>query len=134
MTQTFLHRATTSLLRRSDGMAAVEFALTVPVLLVSLLGVIEVGRLLWTENALHYAVEDAARCMALGTCGAGGPAGYAATAAPGMTFPSSDFTATTVACGSQVTASHTFQFLTTLVNFDTLLPGSMTLTAQSCHP
>ena len=124
-------------MRGCEGAAAVEFALTVPVLLIALLGVIEIGRLMWTENALHYAVEEAARCMTLGTCGAGGPTGYAASTS-GMTFASSDFSATSAACGNLVAATHTFLFLTTLVSIDQyyhgLLPTQITLTAQSCYP
>src|SRR5215207_7816668 len=51
--------------RSTSGSAAVEFALTVPALLLMLFGAIEFGRLLWTQNTIQYAVEQAARCAAL---------------------------------------------------------------------
>jgi len=60
------------------GSAAVEFALTVPVLILLLFGIVETGRALWAKNSLQYAVERAARCgsvyytcngAGLGSCG-----------------------------------------------------------------
>lgn len=122
---------------RRDGIAAVEFALLAPVFLITLLGTIEIGRLMWTQNALNYAVQEASRCMTLKTCGAGGPAGYAA--AVSTNFTTSNFTATTVACGNQVSASYPFIFLTSLVNLNGMLnqvgiPNGVTLTASSCFP
>jgi Flp pilus assembly protein TadG len=55
--------------RHIAGVAAVEFALTVPVLILLLFGIIETGRALWAKNSLQYAVERAARCGAVySTC------------------------------------------------------------------
>jgi len=118
------------LLRQSGGGAAVEFALAVPVLMAALLGVVEIGRMLWEQNALHYAVEEAARCMTIDTtvCSSTSATQSFAASASGVTFATSVFTPLTVACGNQVTASYPFQFLTSLVNF------SVTLTASSCFP
>jgi Flp pilus assembly protein TadG len=46
------------------GSAAVEFALTAPILILLLFGIIETGRALWAKNSLQYAVErDAAPCI-----------------------------------------------------------------------
>src|SRR5512143_2460198 len=44
------------------GSAAVEFAVTAPVLILLMFGMIEAGRALWAQNSLQYAVERAARC------------------------------------------------------------------------
>lgn len=44
-----------------DGVAAVEFAFAISVFIVFLMGVVEVGRALWTEHALDYAAEQATR-------------------------------------------------------------------------
>ena len=128
--------------RRREGAAAVEFGLIAPVFLFLLLGTIEIGRLLWTQNALNYAVQEAARCTTLNTCGSGGAAAYAATLSTDI--PASAFTATNgVACGAgvtgnQVTGSYNFQFLTSLIGMDLLvggaLPNQITLTATSCFP
>ena len=49
------------------GSAALEFGLMVLPLLAFLFGIIEAGRLLWIQNALHYAVEAAARCASIDT-------------------------------------------------------------------
>jgi Flp pilus assembly protein TadG len=130
------HRAKTPkelfmrVLREGDGVAAIEFALTVPVLLVALLGIIEFGRVLWAQNALHYAVEEAARCATidLTTCGNTSETQTYASTASGYGFPTGAFTVTVAACGNQVSASYPFQFLTSLVSY------SLTLTAQACYP
>lgn len=120
----------TRLLRERSGAVAVEFALTVPILLVALLGIIEFGRVLWAQNALHYAVEEAARCATidLTTCGNTSETQTYASTASGYTFATSIFTVTVATCGNQVSASYPFQFLTSLVSYN------LTLTAQACYP
>jgi Flp pilus assembly protein TadG len=124
-------------LRRREGTALIEFALTVPVLLTLMLGIIEFGRVLWAQNALHYAVEEAARCMTFNatSCGSTSATQNYAAATSGMTFANASavFTPTTaVACGAvtgnKVTASYPFPFLTTFFSY------SITLTAQACFP
>ncbi len=54
-----------SLLRRfaraSDGVAAVEFAIIVPVFVAFTLGIFEGGRMLWIRNSIQTATEEAAR-------------------------------------------------------------------------
>jgi hypothetical protein len=125
-----------ALLRRAlnerGGAAAVEFAMTVPILLVAMLGIIEFGRVLWAQNALHFAVEDAARCATIDVTTCDNPTdiqNYASTVS-GYTFPPTVFTITSPApsCGNQVIASYSFQFLTSL--FGT----GPTLSAQACFP
>jgi Flp pilus assembly protein TadG len=118
-------------LRREErGAAAVEFAMTVPILLLAMLGIIEFGRVLWAQNALHYAVEAAARCAAIDTttCSSSATTQSFAATASGETFATSVFTVSTPSCGHQVSASYAFPFLTSLVSYN------LTLTAQSCFP
>jgi Flp pilus assembly protein TadG len=124
--KTLLRRA----LEECGGAAAVEFAMTVPILLVAMLGLIEFGRVLWAQNALHFAVEEAARCATIDVtiCGNTNETQTFASTASGFTFPTSAFTVTTATCGNQVTASYAFQFLTSL--FGT----GPTLTARACFP
>ena len=43
------------------GMSAVEFGLALPVFLLFVFGTIEFGRVLWSQHALGYAAEQAAR-------------------------------------------------------------------------
>ncbi len=47
--------------RRVCGSAAVEFALTAPILILLTFAIIEFGRAWWTKSSLQYAVERAAR-------------------------------------------------------------------------
>ena len=53
-----------------DGAAAVETALVLPVFLLCVFGISEIGRALWIQSTLQYAVEDAARCAAINTASA----------------------------------------------------------------
>ena len=61
----------TALTKDLRGSAAIQFGLVAPSLLLLLLGIMEIGRMLWTTNALHYSVEEAARCASINaaTCG-----------------------------------------------------------------
>lgn len=122
--------------RAMQGSAAVEFAIVLPVLLLCVLGLMEFARVIWTQTALDYAVQAAARCAAVDTltCPLSDPnriLGYAAGKAPGLSFadPSATFAVSTQACGVEVTASLPFDFL--LAN---LLPYSQTLSAAACFP
>lgn len=47
--------------RKQSGSAAVEFALTMPVLISVMLGIMECGRLYWTSHAISQAVNDTSR-------------------------------------------------------------------------
>ncbi len=114
------------------GTTAVEFALIITPLFLLLFGVIEFGRLMWTQSSLHFAVEEAARCASVtpGTCGTSGQtAAYAAAAISFLNIPSSAFTATTASCGHQVTASFAYKFIVT-----GLFPYTPTLGATACFP
>src|ERR1700739_3683305 len=51
--------------RAQHGAVLVEFALVAPVFLMLLFGVIEFGRALWMQQALHQTAIVGARCMAL---------------------------------------------------------------------
>jgi Flp pilus assembly protein TadG len=133
--------------RARSGATAIEMAFLLPVFMLFLLGICEFGRALWTQTALQFAVEAAARCAAVSPslCTAEGgttmdvPA-YAASQAFGMTIPSSAFTYTPNATcgvasgatgtgGAQVTASYLFDAVV-----PQLVPVNVTLSAKSCHP
>jgi Flp pilus assembly protein TadG len=134
-------RGLASFVRDESGASdAVEFALVGPLLVVFLLGIYEFGQAVWTQGILDFAVEQAARCATVNStiCGT---ANAIATYAAGLTSPlnlsSGVFTATTPACGNQVTASYVFNF----VSIGTLpilnaapFPTSVTLTSSSCFP
>src|SRR4029077_6474209 len=61
------------LIKASDGIETIEFALVSITLFLFLLGVIEFGWLYWTQSELQYAAEAAARCATVNCC-ASGPA------------------------------------------------------------
>lgn len=114
------------------GVAAIEFALVVPVFLVLVFGTIEAGRLMWYQVSMQRAVAVAARCGALGTTGCTtDPAirskALASTAGAGLGTGS--VTVSRPACGVRVLATRQFAFALRI-------PGisPITLTAQSCHP
>jgi Flp pilus assembly protein TadG len=125
-----------AILLRSDGTAAVELAILMPVFLAFLLGIVEFGRLMWTHAALQFAVEAAARCYAIDTsCTTPeNTETYASRHVFGLTVASSAFLATNGAgtsCGGyQVKVNdYTFSFIV-----PRLFPWTITLNAQSCHP
>jgi hypothetical protein len=49
---------------RSQGVAMVEFAIVLPLLLMLLFGITELGRALYQQNSLYKAVESGARYLA----------------------------------------------------------------------
>ncbi|MGY4420636.1 Flp pilus assembly protein TadG [Bradyrhizobium sp. JR6.1] len=117
--------------RDNRATTALEFALTAPVFLLFIFGIIEFGLLLWTQLGLQHGTELAARCATVNSTlcpGSSAITSYAAQQAFGLNLPSQTFTYSTPACGNQVTASYTFQFPQVLN-----LP-SQTLTAQACFP
>jgi len=112
------------------GNPAVEFGLLAPVLLLFIFGIVEGGRLLWTVNALHYSVQEAARCASINktTCGTADQIASFAAGRSGADFDSSVFTATVSGCGNRVSASYTMPLNLPFV------VHSVSLTAQSCYP
>lgn len=46
---------------------AVEFAITLPVLLLIIFGVMEFGRAYWIQNTLQFAAEQSGRCIMTNT-------------------------------------------------------------------
>jgi Flp pilus assembly protein TadG len=116
--------------RDTAGNPAVEFGLLLPALLMFVFGIAEGGRLLWTVNALHYSVQEAARCASINrtTCGSATQIQSFAAGRSGAGFASSVFTATVVGCGNRVSASYTMP-----LNIP-FMAHSISLTAQSCYP
>jgi Flp pilus assembly protein TadG len=131
------------LVKASDGVETVEFALVSIALFMFLLGVVEFGRLYWTQSELQYAAEAGARCATVNCC-AGAPAScggstgttgiqkFTAGQLLGMSVLSSSlstFQVSAQTCGNQVTFNYTFNFIVT-----SLLPQSaITLATTACH-
>jgi Flp pilus assembly protein TadG len=113
------------------GATALEFALCAPAFFMLVMGMVELGLLVWMQVALQQGVEAAARCASINrtTCAnAAQIQSYASTQSFGLTPPASTFTVTTPACGNQVAASYTPDYLPTFP-----IP-TRTLTAQACFP
>lgn len=113
-------------------MAAVEYALIVPVFFTLVFGIIDISRLMWFQISIQRATAVAARCGAVtaSTCVTDTQiASTAASSAPGITLLSSNFTVLRTTCGVKVSAAVPFQFFSKFVG----LPAR-TLKASYCHP
>jgi len=132
------------LVRASDGIETIEFALVSITLFMFLLGIVEFGWLYWTQSELQYAAEAGARCATVNCCASGptecggttGNAGiqsFTAGQLLGMSVPSSDLTnfqVNAAPCGNQVTFSYTYNFLVV----GSLFPqNTIVLSATACH-
>ena len=127
-----LGRSLVRLARDCRGATAVETAIVLPAFLLVLFMVVEAGLIFWTQSTLQFAVESAARCAALSTTQCGTTSSiqtYAASKAVGISVSSSSFNVTTPSCGHEVSISYSFNLIVA-----GLLPGNITLNAQSCHP
>lgn len=114
MSRLHQHRgAMLRLWRGRDGATAVEFALVAPLLMLVLLGVMETGRVMWTQAALNFAVQEASRCMAVDpTCATNaGAQAFAAQKVAGLKIPASAFAITQQTCGRRIRAEVTYSFV-----------------------
>jgi Flp pilus assembly protein TadG len=117
--------------RAREGAAAIETAFVLPVALMLLLGLMEVGRIAWFQSALNFAVQEAARCAVVrpDLCGdADHIAAYAVQKASPLVIPAADIAVTYPACGTQVAAAVPYQFLTWAI-----VPSGPTIHAQTCR-
>ena len=100
-----------SLRHDQQGATALEFAFVLPLLLLLLLGTIDLGRLFWTSAALDYAVDQAARCIAVSPEICGDARSIAAYAAHSVSAPGVRANAFHIGkseCGIEVRARHRF--------------------------
>lgn len=119
-----------SLVKSRSGHAAVELAFIAPAMLMFIFGIMEVGRVMWLQNALDYAVVGAARCMSNSPyrCSSASATQSVAADLSGAGFANSIFTVTTASCGNRVSATYPVTLDIPYVNLST------TLTAQACYP
>ncbi len=117
-------------LREQDGSLTVDFALILGPLLLLVLGTMEVGRMLWYQNALNYSVQEAARCATVdvNNCNTSSQIKSYAAARSGASFTSETFSTSTAACGNLISANYPMSLD---IPFAAM---SITLTAQSCYP
>ena len=113
------------------GATALEFALCAPAFFMLVMGIVELGLLVWMQLALQQGVEAAARCASVNKnacANAGQIQAYAAAQSFGLSPPNTAFTVTTPGCGNLVQASYTPTYLPSFP-----IP-TRTLTAQACFP
>lgn len=122
--------------RSRSGAAAIEYGLTLPAVLLFIIGIIDVGRLLWTYTTLNRAVEAAARCAAINAVDCATTAqiqNRGVEEAWGLIISASSFTVTTASCGVKVAVSYDFAFaIPALVGTSAL--GTITLGPTACYP
>jgi Flp pilus assembly protein TadG len=70
-----------ALLADRRGAAALEFAFVSTALMLLVFGVMEMGRMLWTRQALQGAAAETARCLAIGSPNCPSGSAYAESAA-----------------------------------------------------
>jgi hypothetical protein len=121
------------LLTAEDGTTVVEMALVSVGFLGMLLGSVNFGMVLWTQNALQYAVEAAARCSAVNatTCGTTSAVEtYAQAQYFGEPLSGTNpFSYSASGCGHTVSASYTYSL--TIPLYGTY---SLPLSATACFP
>jgi Flp pilus assembly protein TadG len=118
--------------RNTEGVTAVEFAITAPIFFLVIFAIIELGAVLWTQLGLQHGTELAARCARINKTLCGTPNDiqtYAAQQAYGLPVTPAVFQASTAACGQLVSANYTYTFVSSYFG-----SPSLTLTAQSCFP
>lgn len=84
---------TANILRRDDGATAAEFAMVLPLLILLLFGIIDVGRYMWTLNQVEKATQMGARMAVVTNMVPGGLASqnYGAILGQGAAIPTSQF-------------------------------------------
>jgi hypothetical protein len=118
--------------KHAGGSSAIEFGITAPVFIMLVVGIMEGGRLLWTQLGLQHGAEMAARCSAVNKtlCGSiSAVQEYASQRSLGVNPPTSAFSVETPPCGIQVKANFTYEFISYYFG-----APSIALTAQSCVP
>ncbi len=115
-----------------SGSTVIEFGLIAVPLLTLIFGGIEVGRVMWTQNALMYSVDEAARCASVNTilCASATQVETFAAARAGAVYSAdTKFKATLgAACGNDVSVTSPFTINIPLKSL------TITLTADACYP
>ncbi len=117
-------------LRGTGGNTAVEFTLVLAPLILLTIGTINVSLMMYTVSALHYAVEDAARCSSVKTVICSDSASTAAYAASRYKSVGTavTFTRTLEPCGNRIVGVANYRFITGLSVIQ------VPLSATACYP
>jgi Flp pilus assembly protein TadG len=113
-----------------SGSTAMEFALLLPVFVMLVLGVINVSLLTYAVSSMNYAVQEAARCSAVGAAAcfnADATVEFAEARYAGPRL-SPEFVSDTSGCGHTVRATATFELNVAIHVYE------VPLTATACYP
>ena len=130
----------TRLARDEGGATAIEFALASTALLLFVFGIIEMARMLWTQQVLQGAAAETARCLAIGSSLCPSAGTFAATAAANRGVGDVQTGQVTVSASDSCNStSGTFTKVTIAYGFSTVLPAYIPvpaggLTAVGCFP
>ena len=135
-----LHAALRRLATQRQATTTVEFALVGGIMMLATFGTLDLGLLLWTQNALQSTAALAARCAAIASPLCPNVPNYAVSMANAWTMPgliaANNVTVTSV--GTCNGATGTFQKVTITSSFwGNILPPpfpNQTLTATACYP
>ena len=131
-----MRRVMLSLWHDNRGAAAVEFALLAPAFLTMLIGTVMLAVMMFSNSALHFAVQSAARCASVKATvctNAATTRAFAASNYFGATVTPT-FTCTgrvcggTAACGNKVSGQISFGFEVGMARYAT------PLRADACFP
>ena len=144
-------------LGHTSGAAAIEAAVVLPVYLLFVFGIIEVGHAYWSVNSMQYAADEASRCNAIsngsGVClNTASTQTFAIDRATGVNLTAAEITVTP----NSTCSTNAGSFVGTLVTIQhanvpltaTAIPGleriykktgsvagfNLQLTAESCYP
>ncbi len=112
------------------GAGAAEFALVLLPFLALIFGIIGLSTMFYTNHALHYATEAAARCFAVNVTSCpdtGATQAYAATRYSGPDI-SPVFVASTAGCGHTVTGNANFTLDAVVTSI------TVPFSATACYP
>ncbi|MBB4200920.1 Flp pilus assembly protein TadG [Rhodoblastus sphagnicola] len=136
--------------RADSGATAVEFGIVAPLFVLLVVGVAEVSRALWIEEALADAAARTARCMGLKLAGCVSSSSYSQIATKsyaqsaantwGLKLPAGNVALETSSSCPGQTGQTSFVTATLTYNYSTvaaaLLPGvyNINLTGSACFP
>ena len=116
---------------RSAGQAIVEFALTLPVLVLCVFGTLDLGRAVYAQFTLAYAVREGARQAIIETVSNGAVAGTVVAKALNLGLQAGDVTIGGRSAGSPVIVSATWVFRPITPVVSNIVGASIVLSAQT---
>lgn len=130
---TFIAQKVCRCFANDRGVAAVEFAIVLPVFIMLVMGIVDFGRIYWVKSSMQFVVEQSTRhAMVNSDITEAALETYAYAQEASVSGSGAVFDATIDASGAvnfmTVTGTYTFNFITPLVG------STLTLNAKSVTP